>query len=74
MKFRSLSVWITTFFVVCDSLFAGIGLVQLIQRKNLFKVDFDILVLGIYYILVIFGYLIFEIFEGEKQWEITQFV
>ena len=40
--------------------FGVIGLVQLIRRKNLFKVDSDILLLGIYYILVIAGYLIFE--------------
>ena len=41
-------------------IFAAVGAVQLIQRKNLFKVDIDILLLGIYYILVIAGYLIFE--------------
>lgn len=44
---------------VCMGL-GGLGLVQLIQRKSLFKVDFDILILGIYYVVVIFGYLIFE--------------
>ena len=40
--------------------FGVIGLVQLVRRKNLFKVDSDIMLLGIYYILVIAGYLIFE--------------
>ena len=40
--------------------FAVLGFAQLIKQKNLFKVDKDILILGIYYILVIFCYLIFE--------------
>ncbi|MBQ5347223.1 MAG: phosphatase PAP2 family protein [Ruminococcus sp.] len=40
--------------------FAVMGLVQLIKRRSLFKVDLDILLLGIYYILVILTYLIFE--------------
>lgn len=40
--------------------FAMIGCVQLLKRRSLFKVDRDIVILGIYYIVVIFGYLIFE--------------
>lgn len=45
--------------LVC-MLFAGIGFVQLIQRKKLLRVDADLLVLGAYYIMVIFCYALFE--------------
>ena len=40
--------------------FGGIGFGQLVKRRNLFKVDFDILILGVYYVIVILGYLVFE--------------
>ena len=40
-------------------LFGGIGFIQLIKRRSLIEVDYDLIVLGIYYIIVIFCYLIF---------------
>lgn len=40
--------------------FGALGLAQWIRRRSLKKVDADILLLGGYYILVIPGYLIFE--------------
>lgn len=44
----------------CCMIYGAIGFVQLLQRKSLLKVDIDILLLGVYYVIVIFGYLIFE--------------
>lgn len=40
--------------------FAASGLIQLIKRKSLLKVDFSILILGAFYVLVIAFYLLFE--------------
>ena len=40
--------------------FGLLGLAQWVRRKRIAKVDRDILLLGAYYILVILGYLIFE--------------
>ena len=52
--------WMGLIPVFICMIFGGIGVVQLSSRRSLFKVDYDIIILGIYYVAVILGYLIFE--------------
>lgn len=47
-------------FLVCGA-FGLLGVVQLIKRRSLLKVDPDILVLGVYYIVVISSYAVYEL-------------
>ena len=42
--------------------FGTLGLIQWIKRKHLLKVDYGILVLGGFYILVMVAYVLFEVF------------
>ena len=60
MSIYTLTDWLGLVPIFICMVFGSIGLSQLIKRKSLFKVDSDIIILGIYYIIVIFGYLIFE--------------
>ena len=60
MGIYHLTDWLGLVPIVICIIFGCVGLVQLVKRRSLLKVDFDIIFLGIYYILVIFGYLIFE--------------
>ena len=52
--------WLGLAPILICAVFGVLGLIQWIKRKHLLKVDADILLLGVYYILVILGYLLFE--------------
>ena len=60
MTIYTITDWLGLIPLVVCMIFGGIGFVQLVKRRSLFKVDYDIIFLGIYYVIVIFGYLIFE--------------
>ena len=60
MTIYTITDWMGLIPIFVCMIFCGIGLGQWIKRRSLLKVDRDILFLGIYYVIVIFGYLIFE--------------
>ena len=60
MTLYTITDWLGLVPVFFGMIFGFVGLVQWIKRRKLLKVDFDISALGIYYIVVIFCYLIFE--------------
>ena len=60
MSLYNITDWLGLVPLFICFVFAGVGLWQLIKRRSLFKVDADIIILGIYYIIVILAYLAFE--------------
>ena len=60
MTLYTITDWLGLVPVFVGMCFGFLGLVQLIKRKNLLKVDFDIVILGVYYVIVVLCYLIFE--------------
>lgn len=60
MTLYKITDWLGLIPIFVCVVFGGLGLVQLIKRKSLFKVDKDLILLGIYYFIVIMVYLIFE--------------
>lgn len=60
MGIYTITDWLGLVPIFICMLFGVMGLTQLVKRRSLFKVDSDIVILGIYYIIVIFSYLIFE--------------
>ena len=60
MRMYTLTDWLGLVPVGVCMAFGGLGLAQLAGRKSLWRVDRDILILGVYYVLVISCYLFFE--------------
>ena len=59
-KLYNITDWLGLVPLFVCLIFGVFGLIQLIKRKSLFKVDTDIIILGVYYVLVILCYIIFE--------------
>lgn len=60
MTLYNITDWLGLVPIFVCFVFAGVGLGQLIKRRSLLKVDIDIIFLGVYYIIVIAAYLVFE--------------
>ena len=60
MTLYTITDWLGLVPIFIGMCFGFLGFLQLIKRKSLLKVDFDIRILGVYYVIVILCYLIFE--------------
>lgn len=60
MTLYTITDWLGLVPVAIGFGFAILGLVQWIKRKNILQVDSDILILGVFYILVLAVYILFE--------------
>ena len=60
MTLYTITDWLGLVPIIICLCFGVLGLLQLIKRRSLLRVDSDILLLDVYYVLVIACYLIFE--------------
>lgn len=60
MALYTVTDWLSLIPIFVAIGFAALGLWQLIRRKSVFKVDYNIIVLGGFYVLVMAVYLFFE--------------
>lgn len=61
MQIYTVTDWLGLVPLFVCMLFGGFGFVQLLKRKSLCSIDYDIIILGIYYCIVIACYLVFEV-------------
>ena len=60
MRIYAITDWLGLVPIAISLGFTAMGAVQLVRRRSLLKVDPDVLLLGVYYVAVIFFYLFFE--------------
>ncbi len=60
MEIYHITDWLGLVPIFICMIFGCVGFVQMIKRRGLLKVDCDIIILGLYYMIVIVGYLVFE--------------
>ncbi len=60
MPVYTITDWLGLVPVFIGFAFAGLGLCQWIRRRHVLKVDFSILMLGVFYLLMLAVYLLFE--------------
>ena len=60
MTIYTITDWLGLIPLFVCVLFGVVGLVQFVERKRIVRVDYDIIFLGIYYVVVIAEYLVFE--------------
>jgi len=60
MRIYDATDWLSLVPIAVCMFFGGLGLCQWLKRKSLLRVDADILLLGVYYGIVMGGYLVFE--------------
>lgn len=61
MTWYHITDWMGKIAILTAAAFAVLGVIQMIKRKSVLKVDTDILLLGVHYILVVIFYVFFEL-------------
>lgn len=60
MVWYHITDWLGLLPIVSGMIFAGVGFVQLVKRKSLFKVDKSLIALGVFYLITLVIYILFE--------------
>ncbi|MGN0352909.1 MAG: phosphatase PAP2 family protein [Roseburia sp.] len=58
---ETITDWFGYLAIIIAGFFAILGLAQFVKEKSLFRVDQDILLLGLFYVLVVVAYVFFEV-------------
>ena len=60
MTWYNITDWLGIIPILMAMIYAFIGFIQLIKRRSIFKVDKELIILGLFYIIVVFTYIFFE--------------